>query len=121
MLILPITRSWICSSLARKLYTACAVLALALIEMSVGTRAAQQVIGTKTLPPLTAGVLRIVPIPEVVGVALLWVAMWYFWFGFDRSHWFKRALWFLLLFFLAPYGPVFYCFFVYRQQTLPEE
>jgi len=29
----------------------------------------------------------------IIGTATLWVAMWYFWFTFDRSQWWKRALW----------------------------
>lgn len=50
-----------------------------------------------TLSPYAALVLRILLYPEIVGTALLWVAMLYFWFGFDHSHFLKKALWFLCL------------------------
>jgi len=80
-----------------------------------GTRAAQAVIGSSTLPPVTAAILRIVLIPEIVGSALLWVAMIYFWFSFDRSSWLKRALWFPFLFFFIPLPLALYHFFVYRR------
>jgi hypothetical protein len=43
--------------------------------------------------------------------------MLYFWFGFDRSSWLARAFWFLPLYFLFPFGAVFYCFIVYRKWT----
>jgi hypothetical protein len=93
------------------------VLALALGATIAGTRAAQAVVGSHTLPPTTATLLRLVLIPEVVGLALLWVAMLYFWFNFDRSSWLTRAVWFPFIFFFLPYGLVLYHFFVYRKCT----
>ncbi|MGA7080704.1 MAG: hypothetical protein WBY61_18515 [Terriglobales bacterium] len=100
---------------ARGLYLACAVLALALSGTLMGTRAAQSVIGSRTLPSATAVVLRLVLIPEVIGSALLWVAMLYFWFNFDCSSWLKRALWFPFIFFFIPLALALYYFFVYRK------
>jgi hypothetical protein len=121
MLILPISRAWMHSRAARRVYTVCAVLALALGGTLMGTHAAQAVIGAETLPSPTAAVLKVVLIPEVIGTALLWVAMFYFWFGFDRSHWLARALWFCVISFLAPLGLALYCFFVYRKWAGNEE
>jgi len=83
----------------------------------MGTRTAQSVIGSRTLPSATASLLRWVLIPEVVGSALLWVAMLYFWFNFDRSSWLKRALWFPFLFSFIPLAHALYYFFVYRKWT----
>src|SRR4030081_2344279 len=77
MLILPISRPGMFSRVARCVYLVCSVLALALSGTLAGTRAAQAVIGSHTLPPATAAVLRLVLIPEVFGTALLWVAMLY--------------------------------------------
>ena len=115
VLILPIPRTWMVSRAARRVYLVCAVLALALSGTLVGTRAAQSVIGSRTLPPTTALVLRLALIPEVIGSALLWVAMLYFWFGFDQSSWLKRALWFPFLFFFVPVALALYYLLVYRK------
>ena len=115
MLILPISRTWMVSRAARCLYLVCSVLALALTGTLAGTRAAQDATGSHRLPPATAVVLRMVLIPEVIGSALLWVAMLYFWLSFDRSSWLTRALWFPFLFFFIPPALALYNFFVYRK------
>jgi len=121
MLLLPIARTWMDSRAARCVYLACSVLALALSGTLVGIRAAQAVVGSHTLPPATAALLRLVLIPEVIGSALLWVAMLYFWFNFDQSSWLKRALWFPLIFFFIPLALALYHFFVYRKWTRSAE
>jgi len=118
MLILPISRTWMVSRVARCVYLVCSVLALALSGTLAGTFAAQAAIGSHTLPPATAAVLRLVLIPEVFGTALLWVAMLYFWFDFDQSSWLKRAFWFaFIFFFFIPPALALYYFFVYRKWT----
>src|SRR5271169_122377 len=121
MMILPISRTWMVSRVARRVYLICSVLALALSGTLAGTRAAQSAIGSHTLPPSTAAILRLVLIPEVIGSALLWVAMLYFWFGFDQSSWLKHALWFPFLFFLIPLPLALYHFVVYRKWTRSAE
>ncbi len=103
------------SRAARAVYLVCSVLALALSGTLAGTRAAQGAIGARTLPPATAALLRLVLIPEVIGWAVLCVAMLYFWFNFDQSSWLKRALWFPFLFFFIPFALALYYFFVYRK------
>lgn len=59
--------------------------------------------------------VRLLFFPEIVGAALLWIAMWYFWFSADSSHFLKKAGWFVALLFFAPLGPVLYYFFVFRR------
>jgi hypothetical protein len=103
------------SRTARRVYLVCAILALALTGTWIGTIAAQVFSGTKMLPHATAVALSVVLFPEVVGTALLWVAMLYFWFGFDRSHWLARAIWFPFIYFFLPPCLALYCFFVYRK------
>ena len=115
MLILPITRSWMCSRRARRVYTVCAVLALILQGTLMGISAAQAAAGARTLPPAGEILLDVVWIPGVLGSALLWVAMLYFWFGFDTSHWAARAVWLPVIYILALFGPALYCFLVYRR------
>jgi len=121
MLILPITRSWMLSRRARRVYTVCAVLNLIFLGTVIGTRAAQSFANVTNLPPLTDALFTVVWIPGIAATALLWVAMFYFWFGFDQSHWLARALWFVGLYVLWPLGgPALYCFFVYRRRTRDE-
>jgi hypothetical protein len=117
MLILPITRNWMLTRRARRVYTVCAVLNLIFVGTVIGTRSAQTFADVTKLPPLTDVLFTVVWIPGIAATALVWVAMFYFWFGFDQSHWLARAFWFVALFFFAPYGPPLYCFFVYRRRT----
>ena len=76
---------------------------------------AMAVAGTTALTQSAASVVRKILFPEVIGAAVLWAGMWYFWFSFDRSHYLLRALWFTILFFLFPLGTVAYYFLVYRR------
>ncbi len=115
MLYLPISRNWIFSLTARRVYLTCAVLTLALIATSVGVHMAMTVARAGALTPAAAALVKVLLYPEILGAALLWIAMWYFWFGFDPSHYLKKALWFMLLAFLAPFGTVIYYFVVYRR------
>ena len=71
--------------------------------------------GTSALTQSAASIVRKMLFPEVVGAAILWAGMWYFWFNFDRSHYLLRAMWFAILFFLVPLGTVAYYFLVYRR------
>jgi len=119
MLYLPITKDWIVSSLARRIYLICALLAIALFGTLVAVSAAMVVSGVRSLAGAPAAVLmvKVLVLPEVFGTAALSVAMWYFWFTFDRSSWVRRACWFPPLYFLPTMGPALYYFFVYRRST----
>jgi hypothetical protein len=122
MLYLPISRSWLFSRIAQRIDFASAVLSFALIATVIGVHTAMAMAGTRKLTAPASSVVRVLLSPEVVGAAVLWIAMWYFWFGFDRAHYMKRATWFLILFFFAPLGPAFYYFFVYRRSVfVPHE
>jgi hypothetical protein len=80
----------------------------------VAVHAAISAAGVSALTPKAAAITRLLFFLEVAGAALLWVAMWYFWFSVDSSHFLKKAGWFVALFFIAPLGPVLYYFFVFR-------
>jgi hypothetical protein len=108
MLVLPISKSWIISRTAQKTYLACALLSLALIATLLGTRMATSATGTAYLNSSAAQLLGIVLLPEILGMATLWVAMWYFWFSYDNSNWVKKAAWFVPLYLLAPIGVIAY-------------
>ena len=73
--------------------------------------------GKPSLSPETATALLSILFAEVVGAALLQVAMLYFWFGFDNSSWLRRAFWFLLLCFVLPFFWALYYFLVCRRQV----
>jgi len=115
MLYLPISRSWLFSLSARRIYLASALLALAYLATLVGVDAAMTASGISVLTPPAASLVRTLLYPEILGTALLWIAMWYFWFSFDRSNYLKRAIWFLVLFLFAPFGSALYYFVVYRR------
>jgi hypothetical protein len=117
MLYLPITRNWIISRTARTVYLVCTVLAFALFGALFAITLAMAHSQVRSLSPfpLALDVARLVLLPGILGTATLTVAMWYFWFGFDKSSWIRKAFWFLPLYFLLPIGPAFYYFFVYRR------
>lgn len=73
--------------------------------------------GIRTLEgfPTTSLIVRLLLWPGILGTALLSLAMWNFWYGFDHSGGLKKAIWFLPLYFPLAIGPAFYYFFVYRR------
>ncbi|HXM68225.1 MAG TPA: hypothetical protein VN911_15950 [Candidatus Acidoferrum sp.] len=114
MLYLRISRSWLFSQTAQRIYFTSSLLVFAFIGTLIGVRMALAASGARSLAGPASSVVRMLLYPEVTGVAVLWIGMWYFWFGFDTSHYLKKAVWFVLLGFLAPFGTVLYYFFVYR-------
>jgi hypothetical protein len=111
---LLISKSWILSKTAQRVYLWCAILTLAEFGLVIAVQAAITAAEARELTGIARAVVQVLVVPAVTGTAVLLVAMWYFWFGYDRSHWLKKALWFLLLGLLAPIGAVLYFFFVYR-------
>ncbi len=81
----------------------------------IGVRSGMSAARTSALTMAAASLVRTLLFPEVVGAAVLWVGMWYFWFSFDRSHYLFKAMWFAFLFLLVPLGTVAYYFLVYRR------
>lgn len=114
MLYLPINRSWLVSRVAQHVYLGCALLTFALIATLIGVRWAMSIAGAAALNENARTVARFLLFPEIFGAALLWVAMWYFWFSIDQSHFLKKAVFFFLLFFFALIGTLIYYFVVYR-------
>lgn len=115
MLFLPISRSWLLSKFAQRVYFGCSILTFALVATLMGTRMALGAANVTELNSSTRSLLHFLLFPEIFGTALLWIAMWYFWFGFDRSHYLRKAVSFVLLFLLAPFGTIFYYFTTYRR------
>jgi hypothetical protein len=67
--------------------------------------------------PLALSVARAILLPGIFGSATVSIAMWYFWFNFDKSSWVRKAFWALPLYFLLPIGPALYYFFVYLRSA----
>jgi hypothetical protein len=121
MLFLPISRSWLFSRIAQRVYLVSALLVLAFIATRIGVHTAIAAAGAGALNARAASVVRMLLLPEIFGAAILWIGMWYFWFSFDRSHYLQRAIWFALLFFLVPFSTVGYYFLVYRRKLSASE
>lgn len=119
MLYLPIRRNWIVSPAANRTYFACAVAAFSLVGLLISSLMALGYAGIASFAssPAAALVVRFLLWPGMIGTALLCVAMWYFWFNFDDSSWFRKALWFIFLYFTILVGPAFYYFLVYRRSS----
>jgi hypothetical protein len=119
MLFLPIKKSWIVSRTARRVYFVCALAALSFFGVLVASVAACRASSNASPDGIrTAGfIVRVLLWPGIVGTAALSIAMWYFWLGFGNSGWLKKAIWFLPLYFLIPFGPALYYFFVYRRNV----
>lgn len=108
---------------ARRIYFVCALLAISLPAVFIATRMALDTSGISAISavPIAALVVRWLVFPGILGTAVLSVAMWYFWFSFDRSSWGKKMMWFLPLYLLVGIGPVLYYFFVYRSSQDPAQ
>src|SRR5215470_1135188 len=100
MLYLPISRSWMISRAAQRVYFVTAILNLALLATWIGVLGATLGNGYFVLPQSTELLINVLFLPEILGTAVLLVGMAYFFCGFDRSSEGKKALWFLLLYFL---------------------
>lgn len=112
MLYLPITPSWILSRRAQRLYLLCTIANVALLILLIGSPF-WSVSRLGTISPVILCPLGLC----IVGTATLWVAMWYFWFTFDRSSWWKKALWCVVLLLGWPFGPPLYYGFGYRKNS----
>ena len=119
MLFLPISRSWLFSGIAQRIYLVSALLALALIATRIGVHTAIAAAGIGALNARAASVVQMLLLPEIFGSAILWIGMWYFWFSFDQSPYLQKTIWFALLFFLVPFSTVGYYFLVYRRKLSP--
>jgi hypothetical protein len=118
---LPIGRGWLFSRMARRIYLGCAVLALALVATLIAVNLAMPMAGAASLNAPARLVVKVLLLPEILGTALLWIAMWYYWFSFDQSHYLKKFVFFLLLFFIAPFGTLLYYLVIYRRSMLNEQ
>ena len=117
VLYLAITRNWMVSRGAQRLYFVCALANLWLFAVLAGTAIAMSTSDVESIAefPPTALLVRSLLWPGILGTAVLAIAMWYFWYSIDQSGWTKEALWLLVLFLGFMLGPLLYYFFAYRR------
>ena len=120
MIYVSISRTWIFSQAAQRVYLVCTLLDLALLGTRIGIVAAMAVAGLSKLPPVTLLIVRVLLFPEVVGSAVLLVGMSYCWFGFDRARYRNRLLWYVLVSLFTLLTMPIYYFFVYRRLASQE-
>ena len=118
MLYLPISKGWVLSRAAKRVYLASAIAAIYLVGVFIAEVSAVTASGVSEASPAALLLIKILLWPGVVGTALLCIAMWYFWFNYDDSTWWRKAAWFFFLYLLIPVGPILYYFFVYRRSAL---
>ena len=106
-----INKEWILSTTARRIYR---------ISASLSTMLFLMVWAARMRVPIPTGMLptvRLLLFAGVLGAATTMVAMEYFFFGFDKTPVWKKALWFFVLL-APPLGPPLYCFIVYSRSNL---
>jgi ABC-type spermidine/putrescine transport system permease subunit II len=118
MMYVRISRNWLFSRTAQRVYLLCAILDIALLATRMGIGAAIAAAGTSNLTPTSVLVLRALLLPEVVGSAVLFVGMSYCWLGFGGSYT-RKGFWIVLVKLCFITAPVYY-FAVYRRMASQE-
>jgi hypothetical protein len=109
-----VSDSWLISPMAKKVYLAAAVLTIFFFGLITTIAfAAGLAGGTLAQSPMLASALKTVLFLSIVGAALLWMGMWYFWYRFHPGSDMSKTLWAALLLVFGPIGALFYFLFVY--------
>jgi len=106
-----ISKEWIVSLSARRVYRVSAALSIALF---FGWWAILFVGG---IPPAIAPLVKLLLFAGVLGAAITLVGMEFFLFRFDDSHPLKQVVWFLLML-LPLLGAPLYCLLVYSRSNV---
>jgi hypothetical protein len=111
---LVVSDSWLVSLIAKRIYVAAALLTVLLrgfmLAVIFATAAAR---GTLQQAILLAFVLKALMLPGVLGAAVLWIGMLYFWFRHHPGEGMSKPLWAAELWLLGPVGALFYFLIVY--------
>lgn len=118
-LALHITDSWLTSPVARRIYFVSAILTIFLVGMVLaivlGAFAAG---GTLESSPVLELILRTLLFPGVLGAAVLWIAMWYFWSRHHSGENTAKVPWAIIIWLLGPIGALLYFKFFYLRSPL---
>jgi hypothetical protein len=113
-----ISREWIVSPVARRVYLFAAISTLMMFGCFFAIVAAVAAAGGGSfIPPAVAFGLRVLLFISALGAAILWVAMFYYWFNFDVSGAWWKTLSLIALFLFGPIAAVGYYFAVYRRRV----
>jgi hypothetical protein len=109
-----VSESWLISPTAKKVYVASAVLTVFFfgVLMTI-VFAAALAGGTLAQAPLLASVLKALLFISLMGTALLWIGMWYFWYRFHPGSDMSKALWAAIILVSGPVGALLYFLAVY--------
>lgn len=116
---LYISRNWIVSSTARRVYLVASICSLSLIGSLIAI--AMAISGTgRTFAEVNAATVVVVYALLLIGVvwaAILRVAMLYYWYGFDLSGSGAKLFWLVGMLLFGPFAEIVYHFAVYRRRT----
>jgi hypothetical protein len=96
MMYVRISRNWLYSPRAQRVYLLCAILDLALLATRIGIAAAMAAAGVSRLSATSVLLVNAFLFLEVLGSSVLFVGMSYCWLGFGGSYT-KKGLWILLV------------------------
>jgi hypothetical protein len=116
-----INRPWVVSPGASRVYLVSAVLATLFYACKIGVSLALSVAASRwsDISWIVAVPLFLTQLVSVIGTAVLWVAMMYYWYSFDPRSDGARGVWLLVLL-LGPLGSLIYYFAVYRRYSRTE-
>ncbi len=107
-----ISKSWILSTAARRVYRVAAVFSIGLFVFLMLHRLQPNLLAPRS--STAEVIIRWILFLTVLGAATTLVAMEYFLFTYDESPAWKMVLWFLAMVILG-LGAALYCFFVYSR------
>jgi hypothetical protein len=118
MMYVRISRNWLFSPRAQRVYLLCAILDIGLLATRIGIAAAMAAAGVSALSPTSVLLVNAFLFLEVVGSAVLFVGMSYCWLGLGGSYT-KKGLWIVLVKLCLITTPIYY-FAVYRPMASRE-
>ena len=111
-----ISRSWIISTRAKRLYLICTILTAVMFVTIFALQAAMILADIPVEQSLVVRTLAfLILLSGAFGTATLWVAMWYHWFGYNRDSEMSKSFWLSGFIFFGPLASIFYYFFPYRR------
>ncbi len=109
-----VSDSWLISPTAKKMYVAGAVLTIIFLGLLTTIVFATALAGgTLAESPVLASALKTLLFMSILGAALLWMGMWYFWYRFHKGSDMNKALWAALILVSGPIGALLYFLIVY--------
>jgi hypothetical protein len=119
MMHLPVSRSWLFSRTAQRVYLVSAVLDLAFLGTRMGVATAMNAAGVFTLPLTVQMAVGLLSIPAAIGTAVLTVGMTYCWLAVGGSCG-RKLVWILVVLSYYPISMPIYYFAFYRRLASQE-